>query len=110
MPGEDLFTQTRQRLLDGLILEQVFDGSAEDFANYQKLDASTRKTLWRAQTQNKKLSLFAEEFYRCLAKETGTRMLARKGDLHELVTLCDLTDLNGEVREKLDAMQRLLNP
>jgi hypothetical protein len=88
----------------------VFDGSAEDFANYLKLDASTRKTLWRAQTQNKKLSRFAEEFYRRLAKETGTRMLARKGDLHELVMLCDLADLNGEVREKLDAMQRLLNP
>jgi hypothetical protein len=36
-------------------------------------------------------------------------MLARKGDLHELVALCDPADLNGEVREKLDAMQRLLN-
>ena len=109
MPSEDLFTQTRQRLLDGLILEQVFDGNAEDFANYHKLDASTRKTLWRAQTQNKKLSLFAEEFYRRLANETGTRMLARKGDLHTLVALCDPAELNGEVREKLDAMQRLLN-
>jgi len=108
MPGEDLFAQTRQRILDELILEQVFDGNAEDFANYQKLDASTRKTLWRAQTQNKKLSLFAEEFYRRLAHETGTRMLARKGDLHALVALCDPADLNGEVREKLDAMQRLL--
>jgi len=109
MPGEDLFAQTRQRIMDELILEQVFDGSADDFANYHKLDASTRKTLWRAQTQNKKLSLFAEEFYRRLAKETGTRMLARKGDLHELVALCDSADLNGEVREKLDAIQRLLN-
>ena len=96
--------------MDDLILEQVFDGGVEDFSNYQKLDASTRKTLWRAQTQNKKLSLFAEEFYRRLAKATGTRMLARKADLHELVTLCDPADLNGEVREKLDAMQRLLSP
>ena len=110
MPGEDLFAQTRQSLLDELILEQVFDGSAEDFANYHKLDASTRKTLWRAQTQNQKLSLFAEEFYRRLANETGTRMLARKGDLHELVALCDLADLNGEVREKLDALMKLLTP
>lgn len=110
LPGEDLFTQTRHRLLDELILEQVFDGTVEDFTNYQKLDASTRKTLWRAQTQNKKLSLFAEEFYRRLAITTGSRMLARKADLHELVTLCDPADLNGEVREKLDAMQRLLNP
>ena len=109
MPEQDLFAQPRQRLLDELILERVFDGSAEDFANYQKLDPSTRKTLWRAQTQNKKLSLFAEEFFRRLAKETGTRMLARKGDLHELVELCDPSELNGEIREKLDAIQRLLN-
>lgn len=109
IPGEDLFSQTRQQIMDELILEQVFEDNDDDFANYQKLDASTRKTLWRAQTQNKKLSLFAEEFYRRLAKETGTRMLARKGELHELVTLCDPSDLNGEVREKLDAMQRLLS-
>lgn len=110
MPGEDLFATTRQRLLDELILKQMFDGSTEDFANYQKLDSSTRKTLWRAQTQLKKLSLFAEEFFRRLAKETGTRMLARKGELHELVSLCDSTELNGEVREKLDALHRLICP
>lgn len=110
MPAEDLFAQTRQRLMDSLTLERIFDGSAEDFANYQKLDASTRKTLWRAQTQNKKLSLFAEGFYRRLASETGTRMLARKSDLHQLVAICDQTDLNGEVSEKLDAMQQLLQP
>lgn len=109
MPGEDLFATTRLRLLDGLILEYVFDGSSEDFANYQKLDSSTRKTLWRAQTQQKKLSLFAEEFFRRLAIETGTRMLARKGGLHELVSFCDPTELNGEVREKLDALHRLLS-
>ena len=108
MPGEDLFTQTRQRLLDELILQRVFDGSTEDFDNYQKADVSTRKTLWRAQTQLKKLSLFAEEFFRRLAQQTGTRMLARKGDLHELVALCEPAELNGEVREKLDALQRLL--
>ena len=108
MPGEDLFIQTRQRLLDELILQRVFDGSTGDFDNYQKADSSTRKTLWRAQTQMKKLSLFAEEFFRRLAQQAGTRMLARKGDLHELVALCEPAELNGEVREKLDALQRLL--
>lgn len=108
MPGGDLFAATRQRLLDDLILEKVFDGATEDFANYQRLDLSTRKTLWRAQTQNKKLSLLAEEFYRRLARETGTRMLAAKGQLHQLVAICDPADLNGEVREKLDALHRLL--
>lgn len=109
MQTEDLFAKARQKLIDDLVLEQVFEGNVEDFSNYQRLDLSTRKTLWRAQTQNKKLSLFAEEFFRRLSKEAGTRMLARKGDLHELVTLCDPNDLNGEILEKLDALQRLLN-
>lgn len=108
MPGEDLFGKTRREILDELILAEVFDGSAEDFANYQRVDPSTRKTLWRAQTQTKKLSLFAEGFFRRLAVETGAPMLARKGSLHELVTICEVADLNGEVREKLDAVARLL--
>lgn len=108
LPHEDLFAQARQKLLDDLILKEVFDGSQEDFDNYQKADLSTRKTLWRAQTQPKKMSFFAEEFFRRLAQETGTRMLARKGELHSLVTLCDPGDLNGEVREKLDALLGLL--
>jgi ABC-type cobalamin/Fe3+-siderophores transport system ATPase subunit len=108
LPHEDLFAQSRQKLLDALILKDVFDGSQEDFDNFQKADRSTRKTLWRAQTQSRKLSLFAEEFFRRLAKETGTRMLARKGELHSLVALCDQGELNGEVQEKLDALLRLL--
>jgi hypothetical protein len=108
LPHEDLFTQARQKLLDELILKDVFDGNQQDFTNYQKANHSTRKTLWRAQTQSKKLSLFAEEFYRQLAEVTGTRMLARKGELHSLVVLCDSSELNGEVREKLDALLSLL--
>lgn len=108
LPDEDLFAQARQKLLDGLIFNEVFDGSHEDFENYQKADLSTRKTLWRAQTQSKKLSLFAENFFRMLAEHTGTRMLARKGELHTLVALCEASDLNGEVREKLDALDELL--
>jgi hypothetical protein len=37
-------------------------------------------------------------------------MLARKGELHSLAALCDPSDLNGEVREKLDALLSLLKP
>jgi hypothetical protein len=108
LPREDLFAKVRQKLLDELILKDVFDGNQLDFT--QKADHSTRKTLWRAQTRSKKLSLFAEEFYRQLAEATGTRMLARKGELHSLVVLCDRSELNGEVREKLDALLSLLKP
>jgi hypothetical protein len=94
--------------LQELLLERVFDGSRQDLDNYNKADISTRKTLWRAQTQNRKLSDFAEEYFRRLAETTGTAMLWRKGNLHELVSFCEPDDLNGEIKEKLDALEMLL--
>jgi hypothetical protein len=107
-PGEDLFARQRRETLDSLILEQLFEGEQADFDNYRKADASMRKTLWRAQTQNQKLSAFAEAFFERLAVATGSRVLIRKGGFHELVALCDPVDLNGEVTQKLDALLRLL--
>lgn len=108
-PGEDLFGQQRQHILDALILERVFDHDRADYEIYLKADPSTRKTLWRAQTQTKKLSAFAEAFFEQLASATGSRVLIRKGGFHELIALCDPAELNGEVAQKLDALQRLLD-
>jgi ABC-type branched-subunit amino acid transport system ATPase component len=107
-PGEDLFAQQQKEILEALILERVFDGEVADFENYLKADASTRKTLWRAQTQTRKLSAFAEAFFERLAVATGNRVMIRKGGFHELIALCDPADLNGEVGQKLDALKRLL--
>jgi hypothetical protein len=91
-----------------LILERVFDGEQADYENYRTAEPAFRKTLWRAQTQTRKLSAFAEEFFERLATATGNRVLIRKGGFHELIALCDPAELNGEVKQKLDALQRLL--
>ena len=106
--GGDLFDEAPAAVLQELLLEHVFDGSQEDLANYNRADSSTQKTLWRAQTQTRKLSVFAEEFYRRLAVRTAAPMICRKGGLHELVALCEASDLNGEVKAKLDALLALL--
>lgn len=107
-PGEDLFAQQRQEIMERLILERVFDGEQADYENYRTAEPAFRKTLWRAQTQTRKLSAFAEEFFERLATATGNRILIRKGGFHELIALCDPPELNGEVKQKLDALQRLL--
>jgi len=107
-PGEDLFARHRHEVMDGLILERVFDSEQADYENYRKAEPAFRKTLWRAQTQARKLSAFAEEFFERLAAATGSRVLLRKGGFHELIGLCDPAELNGEVGQKLDALQRLL--
>jgi predicted ATPase len=107
-PGEDLFAQQRQEIMERLILERVFDGEQADYENYRTAEPAFRKTLWRAQTQTRKLSALAEEFFERLATATGNRVLIRKGGFHELIALCDPAELNGEVKQKLDALQRLL--
>jgi ABC-type branched-subunit amino acid transport system ATPase component len=109
-PESDLFHGAPEEILQELLLERVFDNSHEDLENYDRADSSTKKTLWRAQTQNRKLSDFAEEFFRRLAAKTATPMLCHKGSLHELVMLCDAAELNGDVKEKLDALLALLKP
>jgi predicted ATPase len=107
--GEDLFENARREIMDDLILALVFDGQRADFENYRKADASTRKTLWRAQTQTTKLSNFAEAFFEKLAAATGSRVLLRKGGFHELIALGEPADLNGDVVQKLDALKQLLD-
>ena len=109
-PGEDLFCSQRREIMDALILELVFDNDPDDFDNYRKVDPAARRTLWRAQTQGRKLSAFAEAFFERLAVATGSRVLLRKGGYHELVAWCEPSDLNGDVKQKLDALHDLMQP
>ncbi len=109
LSSEDLFVRHLEEIMNHLILQQIFDGERTDFENYRKADVCTRKTLWRAQTQTKKLSAFAEAFFERLAEATGGRVLIRKGGFHELIAYCDPAELNGEVIQKLDALKRLID-
>lgn len=106
--GGDLFQESAKSILKTLMLERIFDGNATDLENYNRANASTQKTLWRAQTQRRKLSEFAEEYFRRYAEATGTPMSMRKGSLHELIPACDASELNGEVKEKLDSLYSMI--
>jgi hypothetical protein len=106
----DLFSDQRLATLDQLILAMIFDGSDSDFANYQAANPATQDTLWRAQTQTKKLSLFAEAYFRHLANATGGPIMLRKRDLYRLIERCDVNSIDLEVVDKLDAIYRLVQP
>jgi ABC-type branched-subunit amino acid transport system ATPase component len=106
--GIDLFADQRQAILDGLLLEQIFDHNQADFENYSKANSSTQNTIWRAQTQTKKLSLFAEEFFRRYAAATGTAIALRKVDFYQLISRQPLASIDPEISEKLDAILELL--
>ena len=106
--GIDLCADQRQAILDELLLEQIFDNNQADFENYSQANSSTQNTIWRAQTQPKKLSLFAEEFFRRCAAATRTAIVLRKGDFYQLISRQPLASIDPEISEKLDAILALL--
>jgi hypothetical protein len=88
----------------------VFDGNTIDFENYTSANLATQSTLWRAQTQTKKLSVFAEEFFRRVAEATGAPIMLRKRELFRLIEQLGAGSIDPEVMLKLDAIQCLLLP
>lgn len=110
-PADDLFAQQThaaiEDVLDALVLEQVFDGVQADMGAWQQAGEDVARVLWEAKTERRKLSTFAEEFFRRLADRLGGAMLLRKGELHRLVAHVQPDSIAAEVREKLDLLAEL---
>ena len=111
-PADDLFAQQTQtaidEVLDDLVLERVFDGAQADFDVWRQASPDASRVLWEAKTERRKLSTFAEEFFRGLALRVGGGLLLRKGELHRLVAFVPPEAIAAEVREKLDRLAEVL--
>lgn len=94
-------------VLDELVLEQVFDGDESNFQIWKRSSADAARLVWEASTRDRKLSTFAEAFFRRLAGRLGGQMLLRKGELHRLVAHVEPEAIDGEVIEKLDRLAAL---
>lgn len=113
-PEGDLFeTQTHSTIdetLADLITERVFANRAEDFVLWRDSPPDSRRLLWEAKTERRKLSDLAEEFFRRLAQKLGGTMLLKKGELHRLIPLAKLSlSAISEVSEKLDLVEALFS-
>ena len=98
-----------EEVLNGLILERVFDGRERDLKTWKTMGSDAARLLWEARTERLKLSHFAEEFFRRLAKRLGHAMLLRKGDLHRLVRFADPASIPAEVGGKLDLLGEIFD-
>jgi hypothetical protein len=107
-PQDDLLSHQQEEaiddVLDSLVLEQVFENAREDFDAWKRADVEVARVLWVAQTRQRKLSLFAEEFFRRLSTRLGGQMLLTKGELHHLVRHVSPASIAPEVGEKLDLL------
>ncbi|MGA2809582.1 MAG: AAA family ATPase [Terracidiphilus sp.] len=109
---ENLFSnvveQEIQAVLDGLVLEEVFGGSAADFETWKGSPGDSARLVWESKTERIKLSSFAEEFFRRLGTKLQKPMLMRKGELHRLIKLVDGNSIPPEVSQKLNLLENLL--
>lgn len=96
-----------ESVLHGLIKEQIFSGIEADFQTWRNASSDAARLIWESKTERVKLSTFAEEFFRRLAKELGTQMLLTKGELHRLVEFIDADLIPSEVAEKLTLLHEL---
>ncbi|MEI2415962.1 ATP-binding protein [Orrella sp. JC864] len=109
-PSDDLFTQSTYAAIDdilsSLVLHEVFDGNQDDYAAWRNSPQEAARLIWEAKTERRKLSVLAEEFFRRLASQLGTPILLRKGELHRLIPLAQLSSTaESEIRSKLDLLQ-----
>lgn len=111
-PADDLFTQVARVSVDEALAETlkdlVFDGDQANYDTWRGSPADAARLIWEAQTERRKLSSTAEEFFRRLAHKQGGGMLLKKGELHRLVPYAVLTPAaESEVRTKLGMLQKL---
>ncbi len=110
-PVEDLFAQESQASIEAtlneLVLELVFDGIHADFILWQAAEPKTANLVWESKTAQRKLSTFAEEFFRRLGKVLQRPMLLKKGELHQLIAYVDPDTIPQEVKEKLNLLTPL---
>ncbi len=103
----ELYLPAIREVLDTLTLETIFDGNQEDFETFRKAPKNASLLVWNSKTEHKKLSDFAEEFFRRLSGRINQPMLLRKGELHRLVDGCSVKDIPPEVTKKLDLLKNL---
>ncbi len=103
----DGYSEEVRSVLESEILEFVFDGSVADFSTWRRLSGDAARLLWERSTDRRKLSVFAEEFYRRLSERLGHPMLVRKSGFFRLLPFAERDAIPAEVSEKLDLLKGL---
>jgi hypothetical protein len=109
---EELFGGFRSEIdgvLDSIVLSDIFDGNQGDFDAWHQSPPSSMRLVWEAKTLSKKLSAFAETFFRELAGKTGGQILLKKGEFHRLIPFSKAETIPNEVSVKLSLLEDLFN-
>lgn len=111
-PPDDLFAQQTESDIDAsleeVLVASIFDSNLEDYQTWRQSPPDSARLIWDSKTNQKKLSLVAESFFRTLSVKRHSPMLLTKGELHQLVEHAELSpSAEAEIRIKLDELALL---
>lgn len=106
----ELFTPTLsgafRNVVDQCLLLIVFNGDAQQLAEYHRSSTGLKKTLLKSV----KMSSFAEQVFATFAKEQHQPLpILNKGEFYKLVKFADAAEIPVEISEKLDLLVNYLD-
>ena len=111
-PVDDLFSAENHVLIDEVLAEvvcdDIFDGNKADYQVWRESPPEPARLIWESRTEHRKMSQFAEAFFRNLANRQHGAMLLKKGQFHCLIAQATLSPAaEADVRQKLDLLEEL---
>jgi ABC-type multidrug transport system ATPase subunit len=108
--GMELFDGFRpqvDQVLDDWVMEWVFEGDSLDFKAWKEAPSDAARVIWEAKTERRKMSKFAEDFFRRLADATDGQMILKKGEFHRMISHFDPLGVSPDVSRMLDGLNEL---
>lgn len=97
-----------EQIWDSFILENLFNNRQKAYESYMQLDKPLQEYQFEQLLANKKASLFLEQYFEVLSKETNTPLLLRKGSFYKLIDYMDIENIDREISEKFNLIQAYL--
>jgi predicted ATPase len=91
------------------VLENLFSNRQSAYESYEKLEQSLQEYQFEQLLSNKKASSFLAQYFELLALKTNTTILLRKGNFYKLVNFLETKNIEAEITEKLDLIQKYLS-
>jgi ABC-type multidrug transport system ATPase subunit len=93
-----------QKIIDRLLLADVFKGDKNQLAEFNRASKSLRRTLLKKQ----KMSTFTRQVFEEFAEVQNQPVLLKKGEFHRLIEHVQAVDIPKEVQERLDLLVKYL--
>jgi ABC-type cobalamin/Fe3+-siderophores transport system ATPase subunit len=97
-----------KNLIDLEILDFIFDKDKPAFEAYSTLPEVLKTRTFKSNSANKKMSQFLENVFNRVKTVKNEALILTKGNFYELINFIDVNEIEPEIVEKLDLIDKYL--